>query len=308
MINQYLGNNPRANFIFQLLVALFAATCFAVGLNMFYIPGNIYSSGAIGIAQLLTYFTEQTAYGHILNTANLYFIINVPLLFLSWFKLGRHFTIMTIVVVVLTTLMTNLIPVVHVSQEPLLNAIVGGVIGGVGTGVVIKFGLSGGGLDILTIYLSRIMEMNVGFLTFIINLFIIVGSGILFNWEVALYSIIAIFVAGWMIDAIHTNDQRLTVFIVTDKTPTMLKNIHERLLRGATILNGRGGYSGASRDVLMVVINRYELHSLQLIIADIDPSAFVNIIQSNKVMGNFLNRDQQNKMREDVRKHEQLVI
>ncbi|UUX34109.1 YitT family protein [Fundicoccus culcitae] len=308
MINQYLSNNPKANFVFQLIIALFSATCFGVALNMFYIPGNVYSSGVTGLAQLLAYFTQQTPFGHILNTANLYFLLNVPLLILSWLKLGRHFTLMTILVVILTTIMTNVIPTVGVSQEPLLNAIIGGVISGIGAGTVIKYGMSGGGLDILTIYLSRVTSMNVGSLTFLINLIVIFGSGILFNWEVALFSLIAIYVSGRMIDTIHTNEQRLTVFIVTNNTTEMLRNIHQRLVRGVTILDGRGGYTGENRDVLMVVINRYELHSLQLIIAETDPKAFVNIIQSTKVIGHYLNKTQQLEMREEVRLREQMIV
>ncbi|WP_124057719.1 YitT family protein [Vaginisenegalia massiliensis] len=298
MFNKFLSDHAWANYLLQGIVVIIAAFTFAVSLNLFFIPGDIYSAGVSGMAQLLAYFTKQTGLRHLLSTGNLYFLLNLPLIVLSYFKLGRHFTIMTLVVVTVSSLATHLIPIQVVSPNPIMNAIAGGVISGFGVGLTIKFGMSTGGTDIISLVVSKATGINVGFLSFLINLFVIAGAGILFGWEYALYTIVAMYVASRMIDVIHTNEQRLTCFIVTNKEAQLVDMIHQRLIRGITILDGVGAYSREKRHVLMVVVNRYELYDLQLAVSEVDPNAFVNIIQSSKVSGHFLTKEQQRLARE----------
>lgn len=267
--------------------------CFAISMKFFFLPGNIYSSGVPGFSQLITHFTDKTPLRDILTPLNLYFFINVPLLILSYFKLGKQFTIMTVVVVVASTLVGNLFPEYTVSDDPLLNAIAGGAVSGVGVGVLVTFGMSSGGFDIIALVISKATGMNVGFMSFLVNLIVIVGAGVIYQWEYALYTMIAIFVSSRMIDAIHTNEQRLTVFIVTSNEKAMIEAIHRRIIRGVTILEGKGAYSGDARKIFMVVVNRYELSDIQLAVAEADENAFVNIVPSFKVAGRYLNREQQ---------------
>ena len=142
--------------------------------------------------------------------------------------------------------------------------------------------------------------MNVGSLSFIINLFVMAAAGLLFGWEFALYTLISIYVGSRVVDAIHTNEQVLTAFIVTNQTDEVIASIFKRIVRGATILEGQGGYSKDKRDVVMVVVNRYEIHDLQIAVTEADPNAFINMIQSTKVSGRFLSRDQQKSLRKEV--------
>ena len=108
------------------------------------------------------------------------------------------------------------------------------------------------------------------------------------------------YVTSRVVNSIHTNEQRLTAFIVTDKEDEVVKSIYGRIHRGITILDGRGGYSKKTRNTLMIVINRYELYDLEMAIGEADIHAFVNIIQSTRVNGNYLNRDQQNKLKQNI--------
>ncbi|HFI0462967.1 TPA: YitT family protein [Streptococcus suis] len=293
MLNKYLSEHPRANILFLLLIAVISSLIFGIAMKFFLIPGTIFSSGVPGLAQLVNYFAIQTPLAPIFTTGNLYLLLNIPLLLLSYFKLGRQFTIMTIIVVFLSSIATNLFPLTYVSENPLVNAVIGGAFSGLGAGLTIKFGMSGGGFDILSIYLAKTFGINVGPMTMLVNSVIVIGSGLIYDWETAIFTVITIFVTSRMIDTLHTGEQRLTAFIVTDDSAAVTANIRTRLVRSTTILEARGGYSGDRRDVLMVVINRYELHDLQLAIAESDPDAFVNILQSSKVMGRFLTREQQ---------------
>ncbi len=302
MFEEYIQERPLVHFIFQLVVALVAAICIGVGLNFFLIPGDIFSSGTSGVAQIINFFADQIPYiGSFLTVGNLFFILNVPIIILSWMKLGRRFTLLTIVVVVLSTFATNLIPVLEITDNPLMNAIMGGVICGIGSGITIKFGMSCGGLDVVSLVLARINGSNVGALGFALNLLIILASGVLFDWEYALYTLISIYVLAKAIDGIHTSEQRHTAFIVTSQTDEVINAIFKAIVRGVTILEGQGGYRRDKRDVLMVVINRYEMYALQQAVKSVDELAFINFMPSTRVVGHFFSRDQQKAMKKQIK-------
>lgn len=301
MIKKVLSQYPALNVVSQFFIILFSALCFAVSLNMFLIPGDIYSGGVTGISQLITYSLDQfTPFGNIIQTGTLNFLLNIPLLILSYMKLGRRFTILTVVVVAIMTGFTLIIPVQQVSSNPLLNGIVAGALNGLGGGLTIKFGMSAGGIDIIALVINRLVQINVGSLSLLINSVVIVGAGVLYSWEFALYTLISMYVTSRVVNSIHTNEQRLTAFIVTDKEDEVVKSVYGRIHRGITILDGRGGYSKKTRNTLMIVINRYELYDLEMAIGEADIHAFVNIIQSTRVNGNYLNRDQQNKLKQNI--------
>ena len=297
MINKYLSEHPEANFFFQIFIALISALIFGLSMKFFLIPGNIFSAGATGLAQIINYFTRETVLAAIFTTGNLYFILNIPLIILAYLKLGKEFTLMTLIVVLFSSLATNLFPLTYVSQNPLINAVIGGVLTGLGTGITIKYGMSSGGFDILSLYLSKTFGWDVGMMTLLVNSIIIIGSGLLYNLETAIFTLITIFVTSRMIDGIHTGEQRLTAFIVTNDAAAVTASIRTRLIRGSTVIEARGGYTGDKRDLIMVVINRYELHDLQLAVLESDSKAFVNIIQSTKVLGQFLTKEQQKLMK-----------
>lgn len=298
MIDQLISKYPKFNLLLTFLVVIISALLFAVQLNMFLIPGDIYSGGIAGLAQLTTYVINNfSPFPGIIQTGTLNFIYNIPVLLLSYFKLGKRFTILTMIVVAVLTLFTYVVPIVHVSSNPLLNAISAGVLGGAGAGLTIKYGMSAGGIDIISMVLYRATGINVGNMNLIMNSFIIVAAGFLYSWEFALYTLISMYVSSRVVNMIHTNEHRLTAFIVTDKVDEVIASIYSRIRRGITILDGRGGYSKQARSTLMIVVNRYELYDLQFAILEADNKAFINIIHSTKVIGNFLSREQQDKYR-----------
>lgn len=287
-------DNKYFRAVFQALLIVFAGLLYATALNIFQIPGNIYAGGITGLAQLITFsLREFTQLDNVISTGNLYFILNVPILLLSVWKLGRRFTILTIFVVISTTTWTNVIPVQGVSDEPLLNAIIGGTIAGTAGGLCVKYGMSAGGTDIISMVIYRAKGMNVGSMNLIMNSFIVVAAGMLYSWEAALFTIISMYTNTRMVDSLHTNDHRMTAFIITDHADAVTDSIFQRIRRGITILDGKGGYSKVPRSVLMIVINRYELHELQMAVLEADPKAFIDVVRSTKVTGNFLSKEQQ---------------
>jgi uncharacterized membrane-anchored protein YitT (DUF2179 family) len=268
------------------IVVAIGAILNAIALNFFLIPANVYSSGFSGAAQLISRivsdFTPFT-----LTTGVLFFLLNIPVTILAWKKVGHSFTIYSFLSVLLMSLFLEFIPIKKVSSDILLNAVFGGVISAVGVGFTLKWGASTGGMDIVAMVLSRRSDKPVGSYIFTLNSIIILTAGLLFGWEKALYTLVTLYVSTRVIDAIHTRHVKLTAFIVTKKSDEIKKAIHTTLKRGMTKVSAKGSFTNEEKDMLMVVITRYELFDLERIIKEVDPKAFTNIVQTTSVFGFF---------------------
>lgn len=174
-----------------------------------------------------------------------------------------------------------------VADDILLNAVFGGVIGAIGVGWTLKWGASTGGLDIIALVLSRMKDRPVGTYFFTLNAVIILTAGYVYGWEKALYTLVTLYASTRVIDAIHTRHQKLTAMIVTSKGEALEKAIHAKLVRGITTIPATGAFSQEKKDVLMIVLTRYELFDLERIIKEVDPQAFTNIVQTTAVFGFF---------------------
>lgn len=270
----------------KLFVVLSGALLNALGLNLFLIPANVYSSGFTGVAQLLSsILTEYAPFS--ISTGILLFLLNVPVTILGWMKVGRSFTIYSFVSVTATTFFLELIPVHALSEDILLNAVFGGVILAIGVGFTLKWGASTGGVDIIAMVLSRMKDKPIGTYIFALNAVIIIMAGLLNGWEKALYTLVTLYVTTRVIDAIHTRHEKLTAMIITNKGEDLTKAIHERLVRGITSVPAKGSYSKEEKDMLIIVITRYELFDLERIIRDVDPKAFTNIVETAGIIGVF---------------------
>ncbi|MEC1524018.1 YitT family protein [Neobacillus niacini] len=258
----------------------------ALAINLFLIPANVYSSGFTGAAQLLSkVLSEQTPLN--ISMGFLLLLLNIPVAILGWFKVGKSFTVYSFLSVVLSSLFLELIPITQVSKDILLNSVFGGVILAVGVGLTLKWGASTGGVDIIAMVLSRMKDKPIGSYMFIMNAVIIITAGFLYGWEKALYTIVSLYASTRVVDAIHTRHAKLTAMIVTKKADELKKAIHSKLVRGITMIPAKGAFSNEARDMLMIVITRYELYDLERIISEVDPNAFTNIVQTTGIYGFF---------------------
>lgn len=272
--------------LIKLLVVIAGSFIFAVALNLFLIPANVYSSGFSGLSQLTSRIFSDFFNIH-LSVGVYLFLLNLPVAILGWFLVGRSFTIFSFISVFFTSFFLNILPIISLSDDILLNAVFGGVIGATGIGLTLRFGASTGGLDIIALILSKRKDQPVGKYTMILNSFIIISAGYLYGWEKALYTLVVLFVQAKVIDIIHTQSQKLTAMIITSKTEDMKKEIFERLGRGCTIVPAVGAFSNDSKEMLITVISRYELYELKSLVNREDPQAFTNILQTESVIGRF---------------------
>ncbi|WP_268875967.1 YitT family protein [Gottfriedia luciferensis] len=279
--------NEKREVLIKILVVIFGALMNAFAMNCFLIPVSVYSSGFSGLAQLLTNllndFTPFRA-----STGILLALLNIPVIILAWKKIGRSFTYFTILSVGITTIFLEIIPVTPLfSKDILLNAVFGGLIVAVGIGYTLKFGASTGGLDIVALVLSRSKGKPVGTYFFLFNALIILTAGYIYGMEKALYTLINLYVTSRFIDAIHTSHIKVTAFIVTTKGDELRKEIHSKLVRGITAINAKGAFTNQDKQILMMVLSRYELYHLSKVIKSVDEKAFTNIVQTIDVFGEF---------------------
>ena len=259
---------------------------FAIGINWFINPSGLYVGGVTGISQLVSRIIYSIL-GIKINLGLLIWSINVPLLLLAYKFIGKRFTYHTLYTVTFLTICLNVIPEKTFSEDVLLNIVVGGMIYALGSGTILKYGGSTGGLDILSQYLSMKKQGSFGQYSFYVNCIIITIAGFLQGWEIALYTILLMFVQMQMVDRIHTPHKSYTVFIVTTKQDEVIQTLQARLGRGITIINAEGAYTHTNRSLLMMVVSSYELYIALQLLNEVDPHSFTNVLQSSQVQGNF---------------------
>ncbi|MCO7177131.1 YitT family protein [Sporolactobacillus kofuensis] len=268
-----------------LTVVTIGALLNAASLNIFLIPAKVLSGGVTGIAQLISAMLEPTSFH--LSTGLLLLILNIPVAYAGWIKVGHRFTLYSSISVVLTTLFMAIIPLHPLTNDILLNAVFGGVVQAIGVGLTLKFGASSGGMDIIAMILTRVKDLPIGSYMFVLNGVIILAAGFLFGWRRALYTLLQLYVSIRVVDAIHTSYVKLTAWVVTDHAHELQQAISAQVYRGITVFPARGGYTNKDKEVLMIVFTRYELYRLKQIIKEVDPRAFTNIVETTDVFGLF---------------------
>lgn len=274
----------------RIIVVIFSSFLLAISLNFFLINANVYASGFTGAAQLASSALADFL-GFQLSTGIILLMLNIPVFILGWFKVGKGFTIYSIVSVIFATIFLEVLPIISLSDDIILNAIAGGVLSGAAVGLALKWGASTGGMDIVAMVLSRLNDRPIGIYFLSLNAIIIALAGILYEPENALYTLVALYATTAIIDMIHTRHEKVTATIITSKADELQKAIHDKMVRGITILPAKGAYTKVDKHMLYLVITRYELYDLEKVIEEVDPEAFTNIVQTVGIFGFFRQDD-----------------
>ena len=282
---------PWSKYATRISTSVVYAITAAVAVNFFYDSGDIYSSGVTGIAQIISKLSEKIL-GVNVPLSIVLLLLNVPLFILGWFKISPKFTIYTGMTVGFTSLFMQIMPSQVLSTDPTINAIFGGVLMGAASVYILKSNSSSGGLDFITISIRRKTGKTIGSLSIIFNSFIMIVAGILFGWQSALYSALAIFISGKVTDAVYTKQKKIQVMIITSKADDVIHAIHKKLRRGITIISEvEGAFHHDQKKVLITVVTRYELPMLKQIMHESDPKSFVSISDNVQILGRFYEED-----------------
>ncbi|MBR2541471.1 MAG: YitT family protein [Lactococcus raffinolactis] len=273
------------NHLKKLVIAASYAFLSAVSVNLFWVPGGIYANGVTGFAQLVVALSGKF-HLPMLDLATLVLLINVPLLVIAWFKIDRKFTIFTIIAVFLTSVFMKLIPVMALTNDPVICTVFGGVIHGLGVGITLNSDFSTGGLDIIGILVRKVTTRSIGTIFTAFNLAIEFIAGFVFGWRYALYSAITVFINGKVVDFVNTKERKVQLLIVTKHANEMLRRIQDNHQSGITVINhAQGGYYHESQDILLLVVTSHELNAISSVVKKVDQLAFMSItkgIETNR--------------------------
>ena len=271
----------------SILAALFYGITSALGIQLLLQPAKLYTSGVTGASQLIVNLLNQFAD---MNTPVYlwYVLLNLPLIILAWLKLGKKFTILSIISVASASLFILVIPLYPITKDPLLSAVFGGILSGAGIGLCFRYGFSTGGTDIIALIVQRSTGQSVGQVSFAINAVIITIAGFAFGWELALYTIISIYITNMVIDKMYIQQQKITVTVYSHRVDDISKELLKSLNRGLTLdYHLRGAYSGEEIGSITMVLTKYQLFFAKKIILKEDPQAFINIQPTMSIAGKF---------------------
>ncbi|MFC6453407.1 MULTISPECIES: YitT family protein [Paenibacillus] len=270
----------RTKFLQRIFFMVFGSAIFSVGLEILLVPNHIIDGGIVGISIILS---------HLLNIPLGVFLVllNLPFLMIGYKQIGKTFAISTLFSVLIMSIGSSLLHSIKpFTMDPLLAAVFGGIILGIGVGLVIRSGGSLDGTEIVAILFSKKTPFSVGEIVMFFNLFILSSAGFVFGWDHAMYSLIAYYIAFRMIDiTIEGLDQSKSVWIISDESEKIGQAITFRLGRGVTYLNGEGAFSGDDKKVIFSVITRLEEAKLKSIVDEHDPNAFLAIGNIHDVKG-----------------------
>ena len=269
--------------IIDLMKTVVGSALFALGFDLFLQPNHLNAGGLSGLSMLLVYLIQFGSIGTV--TA----LLNLPLFLLGGLKVGKKFFVGSLVGMVFSSLFIDLFTLIPVPPtDPLLAALYGGALCGIGLGIVFIGGSSTGGSDIIVRLLKlKMQHVPIGVINTVFDLCVAALTGIVFqNIDRALYSGIAIFVTGQVIDAVvYRFDYSKVALIVTKQYDAVAKAINEQLDRGATFLHGEGTYTKESTKVILTAVKKQQVSDLKQLVVDIDPGAFILVQEAHQVLG-----------------------
>ncbi|RTE05744.1 YitT family protein [Paenibacillus whitsoniae] len=274
------GKLTRQKFAQRILFMIIGTILVAVALEIFLVPNHIIDGGIVGISIIVSHLSG-------IPIGIFLVLLNLPFVILGYKQIGKTFAISTTFSVILMSIGTSMLHSVQAfTADPLLAAVFGGIVLGIGVGLVIRSGGSLDGTEIVAIVFTKKSPFSVGEIVMFFNLFILASAGFVFSWDRAMYSLIAYFIAYKMIDiTIEGLDQSKSVWIISDEYAAIGDSITSRLGRGVTYLKGEGAYTGDEKKVIFSVITRLEEAKLKNIVEELDPRAFLAIGNIHDVKG-----------------------
>ncbi len=277
----------------ELFETTFAALITAFAINVFIVPNNLYSSGFLGLSQLI-----RTFLFNILNIKSTFdisgfisLIINIPLFIIAYKHTNKVFCFRTIYTVIILTLFLSIIPV---PNTPVLDSLstmvlIGGLITGAGSGIILSNSSTTGGTELLGILVSiKNKNISVGKFTLIFNICLFSVLGLLYGYVTMIYSVLFILIQSYIVDKLHKQNICTEVMIFTKEKPSKIIDFSRKVLkRDSTYFDASGGYLFSKTYITIIVCTEYELEILEENIDELDPNAFLIKLDGVNVKGNF---------------------
>ncbi len=270
----------------RLLIVCLASVLMAINIKSFVRTGGLYPGGATGLTILLQRI------GLLLFQVEIpYTIVNVLLnafpVYIGFRFIGKKFTLYSCLMILLTSVLTDIIPGWVITYDILLISVFGGIINGLVISMCLMMNATTGGTDFIAIYLSDKKGVDSFNIVLGLNIVILGIAGILFGWDKALYSIIFQYVSTQVLHMLYKKYQQQTLIIITNKAKEVCAAIFEVSHHGATVLEGKGSYEHQERKMVYSVVSSAEAKKVIHAVKEADNAAFVNAIRTEQLYGRF---------------------
>jgi len=279
-------DNKVKKAILTFLLLTLAACISAFNLSSVLKAGNLIPGGFSGIT-VLAQQIAQKFFNISIPFSAIYIPLNVIPVYIGFRYIGKKFTVCSLYVVVMSSVLTDLLPQYTITYDVVLIAIFGGIIGGSAAVITLLQGASGGGTDFISIYFSEKKGIDTWNYIFVANVIILLTAGILFGFDRALYSIIYQFVITQVLNTVYTRYQKDTLLIITELPNVIYPIIRDMTKHDATRMEAEGCFEGGKKTMLYSVVGRDQVDKLIPRIKEADPNAFVNVIKTEELSGNF---------------------
>ena len=269
--------------ILDIVKTAIGCALFALGFDLFLLPGGMNAGGLSGLAMVFVHVTGIGTVGIVSA------LMNVPLFIIGGVKIGKKFFLGSLIGMLFCSIFIDLLAALPTPDvEPLIGAIYGGVICGGGLGFVFAAGVSTGGSDIVVRLLKlRWRHVPIGVISMCFDACVAILTGIVYqDVNSALYTGIAIFISGKIIDmVVYSFDYSTVALIITPSYEQVAQAISDKLDRGATYLQGEGTYTRKATKVVLTAVKKQQVAELKELVVSIDPDAFIIVQEAHQVLG-----------------------
>ncbi len=276
----------------SLIISIIAVFLYTLGINLFITPANLFPIGTMGLVYEISFIFEKF-FGVTIQADIGYFILNIPILLVGYFKVGKRFTVKTLIVVAFTSIFMSLIPVPKsaLMDDTLLAIIASALISGSGVALLLRVGASSGGTDIIALYMSIAKGKSFGTFNTAFNAIVIMIAVILTkDLTTAIYLLIYVYILSVTIDKIHNSGEKFTMIIITQHSQEVKKTLFGAgVRRGITVIDSKGGFTGNPNKTLIMTCERSEYTELTRMIKKTDPKSFISTFKTQEVLGEFEN-------------------
>ena len=271
--------------LWNLLLISAGSIVFGIGLKSIAVPHGFITGGISGLTLLFYYVSG------LLSPGLWYLMVNIPIFLIGWIHVSRRFFLYSLYGMAALSASIDLIRFSLPIHEPILAVLAGGVLMGAGTGIILHSLGSAGGLDIVGIILNQKFNLRMGTFYFAFNIVLFAFSFGFLEADLVLYSLFMSFISSQTLDYVLTVfNQRKMVFIISDLNQKIAREIHTRLNRGVTFLNGSGAYTGKEKKIILTVVHNYQLKRVEEAALSIDPEAFIITENTFNVLGRGFSR------------------
>ncbi len=276
----------------RLFFVTLSSILMALNIKSFVRTGGLYPGGVTGLTLLLQRIGEMFFQIKLPYTV-LNLVLNAFPVYIGFRFIGKKFTMYSCYVIVLTSILTDIIPGYIITYDTLLLSVFGGILSGISVSMCLLMGATTGGTDFIGLYFSEKKGVDSWNMVLGINVVILLAAGFLFGWEKALYSIIFQYVSTQVLHMRYNKFQQQTLFIITNQAKEVCKVIARLSNHGATIIEGEGSYDRRERSMVYSVVSRAESKRVIQAIKEVDAGAFINTVRTDYLSGRFYQKPEE---------------